>query len=152
MELRRADDTDAEAVALLINRFFAEDGFSTTAEEVEARVPAFLTTPGNAAFLAFDGDEVVGVSTVTSKFSLESGKLGEIEDLYVLPSYRGRGVATALLGQAMLWARQEGFEALEVVVTPKDYSRKDRLVRWYARLGFVDTGRLVLHFGPDGAQ
>lgn len=151
MEVRRAEPTDAGAVALLIDRFFTEDAFTTTSEEVESRVPEFLATPGNAAFLAFDGDQAVGVSTVTSKFGLESGKLGEIEDLYVLPSHRGRGVATALLGHAMLWARQEGFEALEVVVTPQDYTRKDRLVRWYARLGFVDTGRIVLHFGPDGA-
>jgi hypothetical protein len=51
----------------------------------------------------------------------------------------------------MLWARHEGFEALEVVVTPEDYAKKDRLVAWYARLGFVNTGRIVLHYGPDGS-
>jgi len=149
MEVREATSGDVAALAELIGRFFSEEGFGTSPAEVTVRMPEFLATHGNVAFLALDGDTAVGVSTVTSTYGLEFGRVGEIEDLYVLPAHRGRGVATALLGHAMLWAREQGFDALEVVVTPKDYAKKDRLVRWYARLGFADTGRVVLHYGPD---
>jgi GNAT superfamily N-acetyltransferase len=94
MEVRKADPADAPAVSHLIGRFFTEEGFTTPPEEVTARMPDFLSTPGNAAFLALDGDGAVGVSTVTSTFGLEFGRVGEIEDLYVLPARRGQGVAT----------------------------------------------------------
>lgn len=152
MEVRRAGPEDAAAVARLISRFFADEEFVTAPETVVARAPDFLERPGNAAFLAIDGDAAVGISTVTSSFGFESGKLAEIEDLYVVPEHRNHGVATALLGEAMLWCSQQGFDAIQVVVTPEDPVRKDRLIAWYGRLGFVDTGRLLLHFAagaPD---
>jgi aminoglycoside 6'-N-acetyltransferase I len=148
MEVRRAGPEDAAAVAGLITEFFADEGFFTTPETVAVRAPEFLEHPGNAAFLAFDGNAAVGVSTVTTSFGFESGRLAEIEDLYVLPEHRNHGVATALLGESMLWCRQRGFDAIQVVVTPEDPVRKERLIAWYGRLGFVDTGRLLLYFAP----
>ncbi len=146
MELRRAAADDATTLTQLLTLFFAGEGFGTPPEVVAARVPAFLDTPGNAAFLAIDADEAVGLSTVTSAFGVERGHTAEIEDLFVLPSHRGRGIATALLGEAMMWSRNEGFEALQVVVTATDPTRHANLVSWYSRLGFATTGRSVLLF------
>lgn len=149
MELRRARQEDAAHLTKLLTLFFAGEGFTTSPEVIAARVPVFLEHPGNAAFLAIDGEEAVGFSTVTGSFSVELGHAAEIEDLYVLPSHRGRGIATTLLGEAMMWSSQEGFETLQVVVTPENPARKESLVSWYARLGFKETGRNVLLF--DGA-
>ncbi|HSF85867.1 MAG TPA: GNAT family N-acetyltransferase [Acidimicrobiia bacterium] len=146
MELRRARPDDVETLTTLLTQFFAGEGFSTPPETIAARVPEFLGQPGNAAFLAVDGEEVVGVSTVTSTFGVERGHSAEIEDLYVVPSHRGRGIATSLLGEAMMWSTQEGFETLEVVVTPDDPARRESLIRWYGRLGFRKTSRQVLLF------
>ena len=146
MELRRATQGDNEALAELLTYFFAGEGFTTPPEVIAARVSAFLEHSGNAAFLAVDGDSTVGVSTVTSAFGIERGHTAEIEDLFVIPSHRSRGIATALLGEAMLWSKEQGFDALQVVVTPEDTVRKENLVSWYGRLGFAATGRLVLLF------
>lgn len=148
MEVRKAHPEDVAAVTRLISRFFADEEFFTTPESIAERAPEFLVHPGNAAFLAIDGDVAVGISTVTSSFGFESGRLAEIEDLYVDPEHRNLGVATALLGEAMLWCSQQGFDAIQVVVTPEDPVRKERLIGWYGRLGFVDTGRLLLYFAP----
>lgn len=148
MEVRKARPEDADAAADLISRFFAEDDFATPPDVVAARAPDFLLHPGNAVFLAVDGNEAVGISTVTSSFGFESGRLAEIEDLYVLPAHRSHGVATALLGEAMLWCRQQGFDAIQVAVTPEDPERRAWLVGWYGRLGFADTGRFLLSFAP----
>ncbi len=148
MELRRAGPQDTEQLTRLLTHFFAGEGFTTPPETVASRVSEFLTNPGNAAFLAVDGDEAVGVSTVTSAFGIERGHTAEIEDLFVVPSHRGQGIATALLGEAMMWSNQEGFEALQVVVTPNDEVRRENLISWYSRLGFAETGRHVLLFEP----
>lgn len=146
MELRRAGPEDAESLTRLLTLFFAGEGLATPAQVVAVRVPIFLSTPGNAAFLAMDGDEAVGVGTVTTSFGFEFGHSAEIEDLYVVPSHRGRGIATAILGEAMMWSRQEGFETLQVVVTPEDAARHRQLISWYGRLGFVESGRSLLVF------
>lgn len=147
MEVRMARPEDAESVARLVARFFADEGFATTPAVVAERAPTFLGHAGNVAFLALDGEVAIGISTVSSRFGFESGRLAEIEDLYVVPERRSQGVATTLLGEAMLWCRLQGFDAIEVIVTPEDPLRKERLIGWYGRLGFVDTGRIVLHFG-----
>ncbi len=148
MELRRAGPEDIASLTTLLTQFFAGEGFTTPPEVIAARVPLFLDEPGNAAFLAMDGDEAVGFSTVTSTFGIEQGHTAEIEDLFVVPAHRGRGIATALLGEAMMWSRQQGFESLEVVVTPGDPQRRQNLISWYARLGFKETTRTLLLFDP----
>ncbi len=149
MEVRRAEPADLEDVIALITLFFAAEGFTTPPDAIRRRAPQFLEGTTSAAFLAFDGDDAIGIGTVTTSFGFEGGSLAEVEDLYVRPEHRRRGVATTLLGEAMMWSRQQGYESLRVVVTPEDESRKERLIAWYARLGYTDTGRLVLHF-DDG--
>ncbi len=132
----------------LIRRFFAGEGFTTPPDTIARRTPEVLSNDRNAVFLAFDEDTPIGIATVTTRFGFESGRLAEIEDLFVIPERRGHGVATSLLGESMLWCRQEGYEELEVVVTPEEAERQSYLVAWYGRLGFSDTGRRVLHSGP----
>ena len=151
MEVRQAGVDDADIVASLITTFFAGEGFTTSPELVAARAPRFLADQSNAAFLAFDGDQPIGIATVSTTFGFEGGRLAEVEDLFVVPERRGDGVATTLLGEAMLWSRAEGFETLRVIVTPEEGQRKEELVEWYARLGYQDTSRLVLHFGDPGS-
>lgn len=147
MHIRRGDETDIEIVTELIRRFFAAEGFSTPTGVIAARAPEMLTGRGNAVMLAFDDDLPIGIATVSTRFGFESGRLAEIEDLFVVPEHRGNGVATALLGETMLWCRHQGYEELEVVVTPEEAERQSYLIAWYGRLGFSDTSRRVLHFG-----
>jgi GNAT superfamily N-acetyltransferase len=71
---------------------------------------------------------------------VEWGRLGEIGDLYVLPDYRRRGLAPRLVAAAKDWCRAMGCSAVSVTIAPAD-ERRDRLSRFYARLGFRETGR-----------
>jgi aminoglycoside 6'-N-acetyltransferase I len=150
MEVRRAGPDDTDEVIRLITMFFAGEGFTTSPDEVAERAPRMLSGDDGAVFLAHDGDRAIGIATVATTFGFESGRLAEVEDLYVEPGHRHGGVATALLGEAMLWSRSQGYETLRVIVTPEDPSRREELIRWYARLGYRDTTRLVLLFGETG--
>jgi GNAT superfamily N-acetyltransferase len=93
VEIRRALPADAEPVAALLARFFAEEGFAASAAEIRERADVFLAESANAAFLAFEDGTPAGVVTVTTGFGFEAGRQAEIEDLYVLPDRRRRGVA-----------------------------------------------------------
>ena len=62
----------------------------------------------------------------------------------VIPAYNAEQTITGVIKELLA----QGFDAIQVVVTPEDPLRKERLIRWYGRLGFVDTGRLLLDFAP----
>ncbi|HYY78448.1 MAG TPA: GNAT family N-acetyltransferase [Actinomycetes bacterium] len=134
----------AAAVTGLLVRFFAEEGFAVPAATIGERVAAFLTEPANAVFLAWRGGRAVGVATVTTRFGIEYGLGGELEDLYVLPGARGAGVAGRLIDAAAGWCRSRGGTQLEVCVTPEGQRAHD-LVGFYRRRGFADQGRRLLN-------
>ena len=143
MEIRRAEPGDADALAALLTRFFAEEGFAASAAEIRARAEVFLAEAANAAFLAFEDGTPSGVATVTTGFGFETGRQAEIEDLYVLPDRRRRGAARGLIAAALAWCRARGCIDVEVVVTPEGDARHG-LGGWYRGLGFTETGRRIL--------
>jgi GNAT superfamily N-acetyltransferase len=143
VEIRRARPADVEPLAALLARFFAEEGFAASAVEIRARTDVFLAEAANAAFLAIEDGTPAGVATVTTGFGFETGRQAEIEDLYVLPDRRRRGVARGLIDAALAWCRQWGCADVEVVVTPEGDARHG-LGAWYRGLGFAETGRRIL--------
>ena len=78
--------------------------------------------------------------TVSSMLYIEWGRLGEIGDLYVLPERRRRGLARQLVAGGKDWCRARGCSAVSVTITPLG-ERRQRLSRFYRRLGFELTGR-----------
>jgi aminoglycoside 6'-N-acetyltransferase I len=143
MEIRRALSNDAHALAALLNRFFAEEGFAAAPSVVRERADVFLGEGANAAFLALDDGIPIGAATVTTCFGFETGRQAEIEDLYVLPDRRRRGAARELIAAALAWCREQGCTDVEVVVTPEGDARHG-LAAWYRGLRFAETGRRIL--------
>jgi aminoglycoside 6'-N-acetyltransferase I len=144
MRVGRAEPGDAPVVGALIARFFVEEGFAGESAVVGARAAGFLDDAHNAAFLAWEGSEPVGVATVTTTFGFEMGRYAELEDLYVVPGQRRRGVARALVEAAVAWAGSVGCSVVEIVVTP-DGEERHGLSGWYRSIGFAETGRRILH-------
>jgi ribosomal protein S18 acetylase RimI-like enzyme len=60
-----------------------------------------------------------------------------LDELYVLPDCRGRGVGRALLEQAVTAAREMGCAAMDLEVD-QEHARAERL---YARTGFQSLAR-----------
>ena len=143
MEIRRALPADAGPLAALLARFFTEEGFAASAAEIRERADVFLAEAANAAFLAFDDATPAGAATVTTGFGFETGRQTEIEDLYVLPDRRRRGVARGLIDAAVAWCREQGCADVEVVITHEGDARHN-LGAWYRGLGFEETGRRIL--------
>ena len=95
-----------------------------------------------ATFVALAGDEVVGYA----KFFLTEARPGTaVHDMTgVKRAWRGRGVAGALKGAQIAWAKRSGFERL---VTSNEV-RNEPIRRLNARLGYrVAPGRVLLE-GP----
>jgi len=149
-DVRRAGPADEPALAGLLTAFFADEGFTLPPGGLSERVRTYLATDGNAMFLARVDADDVGVVTIAAGYSLEYGWYAEIEDLFVVPEHRGRGMGRDLVEAACAHAAAAGCSAVLVTVTPEGQERHD-LVGLYRRLGFVDEGRRLLERRLDGA-
>ncbi|HVV75708.1 MAG TPA: GNAT family N-acetyltransferase [Mycobacteriales bacterium] len=86
-----------------------------------------------AMFLAFDGEECIGLA---GGIEGEYGADKQLISMWVAPSYRGTGVATDLVEAVLAWATESGAGSVGLWVT-KGNARAQGL---YARMGFVETG------------
>jgi GNAT superfamily N-acetyltransferase len=92
---------------------------------------------GPVAFAWLDGQRVVGYAVLFDKpatpHRLEHGLTA------VLPSHRGRGIATALQLAEIEWASRHGYS--ELVTTTHELNAPLRAVK--AKLGYVERGRTI---------
>jgi GNAT superfamily N-acetyltransferase len=128
------------AAVELLARFFREEGFATPPQRIAENLDRMLADPFCWCALALADGEARAVITVTTVLYIEWGRLGEIGDLYVLPDYRRHGLARLLIARAKEWCRAQGCSAVSVTITPIG-ERRQRLSRFYRRLGFELTGR-----------
>ncbi len=83
--------------------------------------------PAVRAWMAYEDGRPVGYF---SSWPGENG-VGQVEDLFVLPQYRHRGIATALIAHCVDDARARGAEAVVIGADPYDTPKL-----MYAALGF----------------
>ena len=133
---------DSEAAAALLKAFFAEEGFSTPAKQIEANLRTMLDLDICRVLVVRRGAEMVAVATLSFDFGIEFGWSAEIGDLYVAPQARGQGLARALVEACKDLARARGATSLYVTVTA--HGAGAGLKSFYNRLGFRDERRTFL--------
>jgi GNAT superfamily N-acetyltransferase len=85
-------------------------------------------------FIAREGEQAVGFATLDWKWSsLKAAKIGYLEDLFVAPETRGRGIADALIEACAERCRQRGAPAMQWQTAPDN--RRAQVV--YDRTGAV---------------
>lgn len=141
-QLAASDDLSG-AIALL-QKFFREEGFTTEPEVIAANTQILAGLPNCALFLASAGDVAVGVATLSLEFGIEFGWSAEMGDLYVLPAWRGNGVARLLTGAIEDFLAARGATGYQVTVTPFAEAHHG-LGSFYRKLGFDGEGRLILY-------
>ena len=122
----------------------AFDGHWGAAPLTLADVDAIMRRPGFAPaglWFAEDHGKLVGqaLAYVLSSSSLDRlGPVGQIEDVAVLPAYRGRGIGRALLLAAMGYLWERGCRVIELTVDTENVGAR----RLYDESGFFVTGQL----------
>ena len=141
---RQATMAEFEDALLLLERFFAEEGFDAPPEQMRAELEELITADGSAVFLAWLDEEAVGVATVTTARGIELGLAAELEDLYVVPRARGTGVGASLIDAVKHWCRLQGCSVVAVVITPEG-EQTHNLLAYYGSHVFRDSGRRLLY-------
>src|SRR3954454_11877360 len=135
--LRTAVAADREAILPLAVDFYAEDGFSTPrARLAEHLTHLLVSAAAHAAVIESDG-VVVAFAISTSSYGLENGLIAELEDLYVAPGFRRRGLAGELIEDSARWATAIGAAPLKIISAPSAGAGAP-LFDIYRGRGFVD--------------
>lgn len=138
INMRVADESHTGIVAELLSDLFEEVGHTLRAPEIAGIFSEIDADSGHSALLAFDDDEAVGVITVVETLSLYAGgRIGVINELYVVPDYRSEGVGKLLLDMAKELAEQRGWTRLEVTTPGAEY---EKTLHFYEREGFFAIG------------
>lgn len=142
MNIRHATKHDVSAISEVEAKCFPpSEAASETAftERIESYANHFWLMHENDKLIAFVDGFVTDESDLTDEMFAnaamhnENGTWQMIFGVNTLPEYRNNGYASELLRRAVDEAREQGRKG--VVLTCKD-----KLLSFYARLGFVDEG------------
>jgi GNAT superfamily N-acetyltransferase len=137
--IRLARSPEEDAIAELLAAQFEEHAIRVDDATLRQGIRGPLADPRlGALLLARAGGRAVGLAYLAYTWTLEhGGKAAWLEELYVVPDRRSRGVGTALLRAALDQARAAGCKAVDLEVEA-DHARAAHL---YAREGFVAHSR-----------
>ena len=138
--MRLAELNDISALVDLMAEFYAESGYELDRPFAAA---AFAAVIGDerlgAVWLLGDG---VGHVVVTVRYAMEyAGMVACVDDLYVRPGWRRRGLARQALAGVRTWCAEKRFRAVTVEVGVENAAALEA----YRRAGFVEcAGRTVM--------
>lgn len=133
-DIRPAVVDDLGAVTALLVEQLREHAVETPSAAIGDAVRTVVAHPERGRILvAHDRDAVVGVAALSFVWPIEHGGMSAwLEELYVVPDARGRGIGTALLRAALRAASEAGAVAVDLEVD----AGHGRAANLYAREGF----------------
>ena len=136
LRIEHATTHDIPTIARLVKQLaeYEKLAHAMVASEDDFRNALFGPSRNVAALMAFADDVAVGFALYFYNFSTFLGKRGiYLEDIYVEPEYRGRGIGSSLLTRLAKVARAEGCGRVEWAVLTWNQPSID----FYHRLGAV---------------
>jgi ribosomal protein S18 acetylase RimI-like enzyme len=139
IELCHAED--APRLAPLIHALAVEEGVEPAdVADITNIVGALLESGASDFLLATTNDEPIGCMQIAYRLSTWAAlPYAYIEDFYLAPKARGRGVGTKLLDYALQRAEGQGCEEIKLDVRTTNTAAQ----RLYARFGFSDAESLI---------
>jgi GNAT superfamily N-acetyltransferase len=131
----RAERKHLEAILRMGEQFYKASGFRHIAgfdpTVVTVIAEKMIEDQASDIFLAFDGDDPVGMAGVTiAPIYFSPGQVMAQELFWwVDPSHRGKGVGRALLDDLETWGKMQGAVVLNMVALQNDRKRVTSMYR-----------------------
>jgi GNAT superfamily N-acetyltransferase len=140
--VRPAQLTDAPTLAKMMVEFYAEGGFTLEREAAQRAFEGLLRMPALGGVWVLDHNGMAaGFIVLTVGYAMEYGGLrGFVDDFFVRPSYRRRGLGRVALAAVTAHCVATGVRALFVQAG----GGNDTAQRVYQRAGFVESGQALL--------
>lgn len=140
--LHLASAQDLPRLLPLVAAFHAEYGISVDdAHRTDALTPLLEGSPYGAVWIMGPTMAPIGYIIITFGWSVELGGMeGFVDEIYVRPAVRGRGIATEVLEQLPKVLAGSGLRAIHMEVDRTD----EKTVMIYRRQGFKPRDRYML--------
>jgi ribosomal protein S18 acetylase RimI-like enzyme len=118
IQIKRAICADIESLLILMHDFYAESGFVLDRTSTATALRSLLSSPSlGCIWIACANGVAIGHAVLTVRFTMEhEGLSGYIDDLYVQPPHRRRGVGRGLLDELVAECSARRCKALHVEV------------------------------------
>lgn len=142
MSFRPATPADLERLLPLVAAFYAEDGYAFDEAASRAALARLLFDGSlGRVWLAEADGRAVAYVVVAFGYSLEfRGRDAFLDEVYVRPAYRGRGLGTRAIALAEDACRRKGVRALHLEVELENPGAH----ALYGRSGFVEHSRRLM--------
>lgn len=132
--ISQATTADCGECAWLLVAQLAEHAVAASADRLTQVLEAVVTDRARGfVFVARVGGRVVGVAYTATILSVEhGGPAAWLEELYVAPEHRLRGIGTALVSAVLERAREQGLLAVDLEID----AAHARVASLYQRSGF----------------
>jgi GNAT superfamily N-acetyltransferase len=112
---------------------------STSAKEFGGELfDTVIISPDAAIFLAVADDKYIGIVSTYKIPQIRKGKyVAEIEEMYVDPTFQGKGVAQLLIDAVVTWTKEQKCSAIRL----ESENSLQRAHHFYEKAGFRLYGR-----------
>lgn len=92
-----------------------------------------IESPWHDVLLAFDGDELVGMASMSVLMGTLVQRVAYLEDFVVAKNKQGQGIGTTIWQEIIVWSKKKGCKRLEFTSSGK--AEKAGAVEFYKKLG-----------------
>jgi len=126
LEFTQATPDNAEIIGSLVVRLTQEicdrtnvQHFDIDLESTIQRCEALLSAGHYAAIIGWSDNIPVAVSTISETYALYAGgKIGVIQEFYVIPEFRSSGVGARLIEQVRDYGQKHDWSCIELCTPP----------------------------------
>ncbi len=139
---RPAQPNDIDTLLVMMERFYAIDGYPFNAERTRASLTEFIADKDLGTIWMISADsQTIGYAILAVVYSFEfGGKNAFIDEFYLEPEYRGKGIGRSVLEEIVDEAKRSGIHALHL----ETERHNERALRLYRSIRFTDHHRMLM--------
>ena len=136
MIIRKAELSDVKELTKLLSEFRAFYHQESNPDELQAFIKNRIKNRDSVIFVAAQNNELVGYAQLFPSFStIKLSEIWILNDLFVLKSFRGKGVASEIINTVLRYAEM-GQRRQVWLLTGSDNKHAQQ---FYNRKGFINT-------------
>jgi GNAT superfamily N-acetyltransferase len=140
LDLATSFDEVTQYIDLLYAELFGDEALLSKHTKLDIQQQWQTDTPAHWAYKIVEDKQAVAFFTLAESFSFFAhGHYGIINELWVAPEYRSKGVGGKVLTSIKALARENNWHRIDVSAPP--FEEWTKTFEFYKKYGFIHTGK-----------